>query len=61
MSTRNNKDSFVENEWLKQIYKDAWGKPRRPTAKELWMLKRKRALRAFLKRAYQFMITACLM
>ncbi len=61
MSTSNNKDSFAENEWIKQIYKDAWGKSRRPTAKQLWILKKKRALRAFLKRAYLFLLTSTLM
>jgi hypothetical protein len=64
MTNSTNKDNFSENEWLKQIYKDAWGKPRQPTSKELWILKKKRALRAlraFLKRAYLFMLTSTLM
>ncbi len=61
MAPDTNKDNFVENERLKQNYKDAWGKPRRPTPKELWLLKKKRALRAFLKRAYLFMLTSTLM
>jgi hypothetical protein len=61
MATNTDKDSFVETEWLKQVYKDIWGKLRRPTPKELWILKKKRALRAFLKRAYLFMLTSTLM
>jgi hypothetical protein len=61
MATSTNKDNIVENEWFKQIYKDAWGKPRQPTPRELRMLKKKRALRAFLKRAYLFMLTSTLM
>ena len=61
MATSNNKDHFAENEWMKQVYKDSWGKPRRPTPRKLWIIKKKRALRAWLKRVYLFMLTSTLM
>ena len=61
MATSNRNDHFAENEWLKQVYKDSWGKPRRPTPRELWIIKKKRALRALLKRVYLFMLTSTLM
>ena len=61
MVTENNKDHFAENEWLRQFYKDSCGKTRRPASRKLWITKKKRALRAFLKRAYLFILTSTLM
>ena len=61
MANDTEKELFIGENWMKQVYKDAWGKPRKPTPKEFRRLKRKRAFYAFLKRAYLFMLTACLM
>lgn len=61
MATSTNKNPIADNDWLNQINKDAWETLRKPTPKEFRGLKRKRAFYAFLKRAYLFMLTACLM
>jgi hypothetical protein len=61
MATTSNKNLSAGDDWVKQMYKDAFEKNLLPTPKEIRVLKRKRALRAFLKRVYLFILTAVLM
>ena len=59
MATPTNKNLSAGNDWRKR--NDVFEQSPLPTPKQIRVLKRKRALRAFLKRAYLFMLTAVLM
>jgi hypothetical protein len=61
MATTANKGFSIRAYLVKRINNKAGEKALLPVPKEIRQLKKKRALRAFLKRAYLFILTATLM
>jgi len=59
MATPTNND--LTEYWLERLHKKAIQQELLLTPSEIRAIKRKRALRAFLKKVYKFMLTACLM
>jgi hypothetical protein len=61
MATGTNKGFYIRSNLVKRINKKAGEKALLPIPKENRVKNRKKALRAFLKRAYLFILTATLM